>query len=70
MLLNKRFDIGTVICAMAVVLARGRGQITVPISNLFLMTTLLHNYSLYKRKVSKGKNPSELVLLNIYYWPN
>ena len=43
MLLNKRFDIGTVICPRAVVLARGRrpranttarGQITVPISNL------------------------------------
>ena len=43
MLLNKRFDIGTVICPRAVVLARGRRpranttareQITVPISNL------------------------------------
>jgi len=43
MLLNKRFDIGIVICPMAVVLARGRrprfnttarGQRTVPISNL------------------------------------
>jgi len=36
MLLHKRFDIGTVICPRAVVLARGRtrGQITVPISNL------------------------------------
>jgi len=49
MLLNKRFDIGTVICQRAVVLARGRrtargrrpmaittarGQITVPISNI------------------------------------
>jgi len=43
MLLNKRFDIGTVICPRAVVLARdrrpraittARGQITVPISNI------------------------------------
>ena len=43
MLLNKRFDTGTVILQRAVVLARGRrptantnarGQITVPISNL------------------------------------
>ena len=43
MLLNKRFDIGTVICLTAVVMARvrrpranttARRQITVPISNL------------------------------------
>ena len=43
MLLNKRFDIDTVICPRAVVLAWGRrpsanttaqGQITAPISNL------------------------------------
>ena len=43
MLLNNRFDIGTVICPRAVVLARdrrpranstARGQITVQISNL------------------------------------
>ena len=43
MLLNNIFDIGTVICSRAIVLARGRrsranttarGEITVPISNL------------------------------------
>jgi len=58
MLINKRFDIGIVISPRAVVWARGRkpranttarGQITESISNLYLMTILLHNYYLFKR---------------------
>jgi len=61
MILNKRFDIGTVICPRVVVLARGRrrlsrGQITVPISNLLFNDNLLHNYLLFRRKVSKRIN--------------
>jgi len=50
MLLNKRFDIGTVIFSRVVVLARGRrpranttarGQITVPISKLLFNETFI-----------------------------
>ena len=46
MLLNKRFDSGTVICLGAVVLVRGqrpRAKTTVP-RTIYLMTIVLHNF--------------------------
>ena len=47
MLLNKRFDIGTVICPRAVVLARGRRP-RVDTTARGRIQNELHNYNLFK----------------------
>jgi len=54
MLLNNRFDIGTVICPRAVVLI------------YYLMTILLHNYYLFKTHKLK-KNTSFEYVVSIFF---